>query len=65
MQKPGLIGRAEDSCVALHRNLAVVMMTMVVMNRSVGRSNRIHQNRERDNRKQNATNLHRSLPKSA
>jgi hypothetical protein len=58
MQKPGLIGRAFDSCVALHRNLAVVMMTMMVTNRSIGGSNRTHQNCNRENRKQNATKLH-------
>ncbi len=33
-------------------------MTMMVTNRSIGRSNRTHQNRKRDNRKQNATDLH-------
>jgi hypothetical protein len=42
------------------------MMTMMVTNRSIGRSNRTHQNSKRDNRKQNATNLHeRPSPKSA
>jgi hypothetical protein len=34
------------------------MMTMMVMNRGIGRNNRTHQDSERDNRKHNATNLH-------
>ena len=40
------------------QKLPTVMMTMVVTNRSIGRSNRTHQNSKRDNRKQNATDLH-------
>jgi len=38
--------------------LPAVMVTMMVMNRSIGRSNRTYQNRERNHREQNATKLH-------
>jgi hypothetical protein len=41
------------------------MMTMMVMNRSIGGHNRTHQDSERDNRKQNATNLHEEPPETS
>jgi hypothetical protein len=53
--RPGL---KMDGWLPAPPQLPVVMMTMMVTNCGIGGSNRAYQNSERDNRKQNATNLH-------
>jgi hypothetical protein len=67
MEKPGHhLAGLQDTRTGPTPYLPAVMMTMMVTNRRIGRSNRTHQNSERDNRKQNATNLHKQAsPRSA